>query len=341
MHRTFSVGSGRPGGGPPIRRGWLWSGLALAALLLLGLAAAAHGPELRAQARLLSETAAAAFSRTLFDETFLNPWFYGVFAAVLLLERWIPARPEQRGLGAGARQDFLWIFIKLAAHAWFLPLYALLLRFFYDRYLGFLTLTGVRSWPWLAKLLLALLLGDLVFYVTHVVRHKIAFLWHFHAVHHSQRELNFLTEYRSHPLDDLFLNTVGFIPLFMIQGSLVTVLAIVWLRHWHTRLCHANLRTSFGPFRYLLVTPQSHRVHHSVERRHWDTNFGLTLSLWDHLFGTQYRGYDEYPETGIGDETGAPGQGQGTALRSLIEQLLYPFQALSLASRDLGNRADS
>src|SRR6185295_15584971 len=44
---------------------------------------------------------------------------------------------------------------------------------------------------------------------------------------------------------------------------------------------------------------QSHRVHHSVESRHADTNFGVSLSIWDHLFGTQYRHYDEYPETGV------------------------------------------
>jgi sterol desaturase/sphingolipid hydroxylase (fatty acid hydroxylase superfamily) len=53
----------------------------------------------------------------------------------------------------------------------------------------------------------------------------------------------------------------------------------------------------------MLVTPQSHRVHHSVMLQHRDTNFGSLFSIWDYLFGTQYRGYNEYPETGIEDET--------------------------------------
>lgn len=272
----------------------------------------------------------AELRKTLVEEIFLNPWFYAVFALVLVLERLVPAKAGQGSLSHGIRNDFLWVVVKMGIYAWMLPLYLAFLRFLYDRHLGFLTIQGVADWPWIARLLLALLFSDLIFYVTHVVRHKVAFLWYFHAVHHSQKELNFFTEYRVHPVDDLFIYTIGFIPLFMVEHSFVTLVAIVWLRHWHTRLYHANIRSNFGPLRYVFVTPQSHRVHHSVEPRHHDKNFGLTFSLWDHLFGTQYGKYDEYPDTGINDADFPFEQDPRSLgyLGSLFGQFLYPFRAI-------------
>jgi sterol desaturase/sphingolipid hydroxylase (fatty acid hydroxylase superfamily) len=308
----------------------------LAALLAAGALLAAAGwyacrdPGFQASVGKTLAEAGGTLRRTLIDEIFLNPWFYGVFGLVLLLERLVPARPGEGSLSRGARTDFVWVLVKMGLYAWMLPVYLVLLRFLYDRHLGFLTLQSVTRWPWLARLVLALLFSDLLFWITHVVRHKVTFLWHFHAVHHSQRELNFFTEYRVHPVDDLFIYTIGFIPLFMVEPSSVSLVALVWVRHWHTRLYHANIRSDFGPLRYLLVTPQSHRVHHSIEARHHDRNFGLTFSLWDHLFGTQYRGYDEYPETGI-DDPGFPCEqrpGRFGAVGSICGQFLYPFRAV-------------
>jgi sterol desaturase/sphingolipid hydroxylase (fatty acid hydroxylase superfamily) len=268
--------------------------------------------------------------RTLVSEILLNPWFYGVLLTVAVLERLLPASPRPP-LAAGVRNDFVWVFLKLLVNASILPLWVVLLRFLYGHYLDFLTIHWVDAWPRFARILLAVLFRDLIFWVTHVVRHKVSYLWYFHAVHHSQRELNFFTEYRVHPIDDVFLFTIGFIPLFMVEHSFVTVVAIVWLSHWYTRFYHSNIRTNLGPLRYVLVTPQSHRVHHSVEPRHHDKNFGLTLSIFDHLFGTQYRGYDEYPATGIPDDA-FPNEQEGRragSLATLAEQLLYPFRAIA------------
>lgn len=270
-------------------------------------------------------------SRTLLTEFFLNPWFYAVILLVAALEWVVPAERRQRLLSRGVFQDFGWVFLKLTAQAWALPFYVVFLRHLFDQHLAFLKIDAVASWPWGARFALALLFGDLVFYVTHVVRHKVTFMWYFHAVHHSQRELNFFTEYRVHPVDDLFVYTIGFIPIFMVDHSFVSVVAIVWLRHWHSRLYHSNIRTNLGPLRYVLVTPQSHRVHHSRDPRHHDTNFGLTFSLWDHLFGTQWRNYDEYPETGIEDDDFPCEQGTGVfgVFSRLVGQLVYPFRAIA------------
>lgn len=207
------------------------------------------------------------------------------------------------------------LLVQVALISWMI----VVLRSGYAHYLGFLTLEPARAWPVPVRVALALLWGDFLFWAIHYVRHKVPFLWHFHAVHHSQRSLNFFTEYRVHPLDDVFAVVLGVLPVLIVDLSDVVVAAIIWTRHWHTRLYHANIRTDFGPLRYVLVTPQSHRVHHSIEGRHQDTNFGLTFSIGDHLFGTQYRGYDEYPETGVAD---AP-------LPTFLSQLFYPFDKIA------------
>jgi sterol desaturase/sphingolipid hydroxylase (fatty acid hydroxylase superfamily) len=321
---------------PPVeeRPSWSLKGL-LSLLAFFGLLAAGgwyafHDPGYQESMRKTFSEASGTMYRTLVTEIILNPWFYGVFGLVLLLERLIPAKEGQGSLSKGGRHDLLWVVAKLAVYAWALPLYIIFLRFLYNQHLSFLTIQGVVHWPWAARLALAFLVNDFLFYVSHVVRHKVGFLWYFHAVHHSQRELNFFTEYRVHPLDDVFIYTIGFIPLFMVESSFVMVMAAVWLGHWHTRLYHSNIRSNFGPLRYVLVTPQSHRVHHSIEPRHHDRNFGLTFSIWDQMFGTQYRGYDEYPDTGIddGDFPFEQNPGRLGYLGLLFGQFFYPFRAI-------------
>jgi len=102
------------------------------------------------------------------------------------------------------------------------------------------------------------------------------------------------------------------------------------VRIWHTRLIHANVRTNFGPLGHIFVSPQFHRIHHSIELRHRDLNFGVALTIWDRLFGTMYRGRDEYPETGVdGVDFVPPARLSPKAWTvSLIEQIIYPFRQL-------------
>lgn len=308
---------------------WRWATL-LGVLSLLGWALLDRGATPKASWQFIVGMVDLVADRWVFRELFLNPWFYGIFAGVLILEWLIPARASQRSLSRGLEADLFWVLLKTTAHVTLLPFYLALLQGLYSRHLDFLTFDAVEAWPSSAKVLFALLFGDLVFWITHFVRHKVHLFWKFHAVHHSQRELNFFSEYRVHPVDDVFVYTIGFIPLFMFEMSGATVVAIVWIRHWHTRLYHANIRTDFGPLRYLLVTPQSHRIHHSSEPEHQDKNFGLTFSIWDQLFGTQYRGWEEYPETGIEDEDFPLEQGRGFvgALLVTFRQLIYPFQSI-------------
>jgi sterol desaturase/sphingolipid hydroxylase (fatty acid hydroxylase superfamily) len=97
---------------------------------------------------------------------------------------------------------------------------------------------------------------------------------------------------------------------------------------WYARFYHSNIKTHLGILRYVMVTPQSHRIHHSRLRAHRDKNFGAIFSLWDHLFGTQYRRYDEYPETGL-DNPEFPHESELSWRKMtgmLWRQLAYPFE---------------
>src|SRR5262249_49555733 len=150
------------------------------------------------------------------------------------------------------------------------------------------------------------------------------------AVHHSQRELNFFTDFRYHALEYLVRSTVLVIPFLLLKIDTPTILVFAVLQRWHTRFYHGNIRTNLGPLRYLLVTPQSHRIHHSIESRHFNKTFGSIFSIWDYLFGTQHRGYDEYPRTGIADQN-FPLEVSKAPLHVLLTpavQHLYPLQKL-------------
>jgi sterol desaturase/sphingolipid hydroxylase (fatty acid hydroxylase superfamily) len=100
--------------------------------------------------------------------------------------------------------------------------------------------------------------------------------------------------------------------------------------NWYTRVYHANLRTNYGVLKHVVVTPQSHRIHHSIESRHQDKNFGVIFTVWDRLFGTLYAHYDEYPETGIADDRFPLEQHGGirAVFQNLAAQFWYPFQLL-------------
>src|SRR5262245_54612025 len=106
------------------------------------------------------EAAPANLWLAFVQEILLNPWFYAVLALVCLLERLIPADPQQKPLSKGILQDVVWVPFTLFAHAFVLPLHILFLRCLYQRYLGFLTLQSVAGWPWLARVLLAVLVSD-------------------------------------------------------------------------------------------------------------------------------------------------------------------------------------
>jgi sterol desaturase/sphingolipid hydroxylase (fatty acid hydroxylase superfamily) len=265
----------------------------------------------------------------------LHPIFWFGFGAILLLERLYPAKPDQPTFSAGFAQDAVWFFVQPVLAAVITVTLATFLERVYRGHLSFLTIGALGHLPAWILFAWAVLLTDFLKWFHHWLRHKVPALWEFHAVHHSQRQMNLFTDLRYHMVEYLVSRSVKTFPLLALAADAPTVYSFSLFYAWYTRLYHANIRTSLGPLRYLMVTPQSHRVHHSIDPKHRDMNFGVLFTFWDWMFGTQYRGWNEYPDTGVADERFP----QETTVRGLallrtpLRQHVYPFLALHRKAR--------
>ncbi|MGH7719383.1 MAG: sterol desaturase family protein [Gemmatimonadaceae bacterium] len=262
---------------------------------------------------------------------YLNPWFWGFTLSIFCLERWRPAVPTQRVFSLGLAQDFVWFNVDAVIKVAALPAFISLLKLLYDSTTGGYTVSAFGGWPLAAKVILAIAAFDFLQWFHHWVRHKVKAFWHFHAIHHAQRELNVFTELRVHTGEYLIAETLVFIPMFAFGLPALAVMGVGSIRWWYTRFIHANIRTNLGPLKYVLVTPQSHRVHHSIEARHQDKNFGVVLSVWDRMFGTLHANYDEYPATGVAGLDFEPPHRIAPAAwaRDYLRMFVYPFRALA------------
>lgn len=261
---------------------------------------------------------------------YANPWFYVLIAGILFLEHLRPAIRAQRVFSRALAQDFLWFNLDGAFKLALLPLFVGLLRTGYDQVTGGFAFTVSNAWPVAVTAVVAFLLSDFLNWFHHVVRHHVKAFWHFHVIHHSQRQLNLFTDLRSHMVEYLVAQTIMFVPLFMFPLDHPTIMGYGAVMIWYTRLIHANVRTNLGPLCHILVTPQFHRIHHSIEPRHYDRNFGVILTIWDRMFGTMYPHFDEYPETGVAGVDFEPPRTLSPVAwsRMLWDQLAWPFRQL-------------
>lgn len=164
--------------------------------------------------------------------------------------------------------------------------------------------------------LLMLMIVDLLKYWEHRFEHR--FLWPVHAVHHAEENLSAATSY-SHPLQFVSMFFLIGVPLSLVDlGSDVTPLWVAGITAMMELFIHSPTRIGFGPLRHLFVDAPYHRIHHSLEERHFDRNFAILFSFWDRLFGTcTMPGPNEWPDTGI-REARSP--------RSLGELLAFPVR---------------
>ncbi len=148
----------------------------------------------------------------------------------------------------------------------------------------------LRAWvaarPTWAQALLAIGLGDLGIYTIHRLSHTLPWLWRFHAVHHSAEEMDWLVAVRTHPLDLLLFRLASIAPLVVLNVTPAASAVFVAVFAWQSWLAHANVRLSFGPLRWVLVSPEFHHWHHAAEREAHDHNYANVFACWDVLFRT-------------------------------------------------------
>ena len=155
---------------------------------------------------------------------------------------------------------------------------------------------GLNAPLWLA-LLASLLILDLAIYTQHVVFHKVAVLWRLHRMHHTDLDFDVTTALRFHPLEIVLSMLIKLVLVTLLGVPAVAVMLFEVILNATAMFNHGNVglpRRLDRALRWILVTPDMHRVHHSIRPEETDSNFGFNLPWWDRLFGT----YRDQPRDG-------------------------------------------
>ncbi len=153
------------------------------------------------------------------------------------------------------------------------------------------------DWPGWVEILLAVILLDLAIYGQHVASHKIPVLWRLHKVHHTDVDFDVTTAVRFHPVEIALSMLWKIVVVVALGASPWAVVLFEVILNGCAMFNHANFALPLWLdriVRVILVTPDMHRVHHSIHRFEHDTNFGFNLSVWDRLFNT----YTDQPRDG-------------------------------------------
>jgi sterol desaturase/sphingolipid hydroxylase (fatty acid hydroxylase superfamily) len=153
------------------------------------------------------------------------------------------------------------------------------------------------GWPYWLKVALALLALDLAIWAQHLASHKVPIFWRLHRVHHADRDIDVTTAVRFHPIEIGLSMLWKIVVVLAIGAAPIAVFLFEVILNACAMFNHANIALPSWLDRVLrlfVVTPDMHRVHHSVLGREHDTNYGFNLSLWDRLFRT----YTAQPEGG-------------------------------------------
>ena len=148
---------------------------------------------------------------------------------------------------------------------------------------------NMLHWPVWIEIVLAVLLLDLMIYLQHLGFHAVPVLWKIHMVHHADPDYDVTTAVRFHPVEALLSMVLKMAGVAIIGASPTAVLAFEVILNGMAMFNHANVRMpAFVDriLRWVVVTPDMHRIHHSIFPRENNRNFGFNLPWWDYMFGT-------------------------------------------------------
>jgi sterol desaturase/sphingolipid hydroxylase (fatty acid hydroxylase superfamily) len=240
-----------------------------------------------------------------------------VYVAFLGLERLWPAERGQpwRDWWFNIRyQAFSYYFVLLFVYPAVVAMTLGALRAAHPGWFGLVRLEGKLDAA--LALVLFFFIYDFFYYWFHRWQHALPVLWEQHKLHHSEESLNATTAMRHHWLEEIL--RIGFISLPMaivfdlapVTGGWLAMILVYW-----PYFIHANVRLPLGGLTRVVVGPQAHRIHHSLEAPHLDRNFAAVFPLWDILFGTfcaPRRG--EWPRTGLASGERVTGLWQANVL---------------------------
>ena len=249
--------------------------------------------------------------------------FAGVFIAMALWEFLGPRREQAIGRGwrwpnnlGVAVVDTLLVRILFPTAAVGIALLA------QARGFGLFNTIALPAW---VAVVASVLILDLAIYLQHVLFHAVPALWRLHRMHHADLEIDVTTGLRFHPIEILLSLLIKFAVVAALGAPALAVLIFEVLLNATSMFNHSNIRMPLGldrVLRWIVVTPDMHRVHHSILVRETNSNFGFNLPWWDRLFGT-YR-----PQPAAGHEGMTIGIDQFRDPRELRldRMLVQPFR---------------
>lgn len=161
---------------------------------------------------------------------------------------------------------------------------------------GWGILNYIQSPIWLA-VIVSVVIMDAAIYLQHVLVHAVPMLWRLHRVHHADLDFDVTTGSRFHPIEIILSLLIKFATIIVLGPPIIAVVIFEVLLNATSMFNHANVRIPKSVdrlLRWFIVTPDMHRVHHSVEDDETNSNFGFNLPWWDRLFGT----YRNQPRAG-------------------------------------------
>ena len=262
--------------------------------------------------------------------TFEWNYFYSLLAISLVvfsLELLFPWRKEQKKIRRDFWLDAFYMFFNIFLFLLIFKVFASYVSGLFENSLdraglAWLLTDRVKSLPIWSQLIILFIARDFIQWNVHRLLHRVSWLWQFHKVHHSVKEMGFAAHLRFHWMETVVYNTIQFLPLGMIGFALDQYIGVYVVSILIGHLNHANFKCNYGPLKYLLNNPAMHIWHHAKDLPKGfekGCNFGLSLSLWDYIFKTNY-----VPRDGGGVELGY--EGDNEMPRSFLKQLFFGFR---------------
>ena len=266
-------------------------------------------------------TADWTWKSIIFEVPWYNNFFWGLTAislVVWLLEIAFPWRKEQKTIRKDFWLDAFYMYFNFFVFSIVISgFYQILSLLFAEVNItaSSLALIDFSGWAPALQLLVFFILLDFVQWFTHVLLHRYEFLWNFHKVHHSVKEMGFAAHLRYHWMENVLykpLKTFGVMILGGFEPEQAYIVHFIAIAIGHFN--HSNIKITWGPLKYIFNNPVMHLYHHaySLPEGKNGVNYGISLSLWDYIFKTNYipedsgtivigfKGDDEFPKDFVG-----------------------------------------
>jgi sterol desaturase/sphingolipid hydroxylase (fatty acid hydroxylase superfamily) len=248
--------------------------------------------------------------------------FLGLFLALALAELVAPRRRLTTSKASRWLANIGVVVINTAAMRFLFPVAAVGMAVIAtQRDWGLFNNVGIPHW---IVVVLSVVILDFVIYIQHVVFHAVPVLWRLHMMHHADLDVDLTSGSRFHPIEIIISMLIKIAAVVLIGAPAVSVIIFEIILNGTSMFNHGNVFIPLGidqVLRWIVVTPDMHRVHHSVFPFETNSNFGFNLPWWDHLMGT----YRDQPRSGHEDMKIGLNQFRDPSRLTLIGILALPF----------------